>query len=325
MNRYAAANRFSELIIGWASIVLVLSGLVVFMASYAQADASGVCSTLDLANGIQKISGNSGRPLSIKTNSCVIHGNASYGPESGQTLDSFQPNGVSQPIPGVIFVHGGAWTQGDKISIDDEAAAVANIGWAGISINYRLNGFPTEPQDVQTAIQWVKANALRYGVDPNRIAVVGASAGGNLAAYAATVMGKSSGLAALVTWSGIMDFRQAAQLNPDDAKIVENYIGCMPANCPQTYGQASPITHVAAGTPPTLVVNSTNEVVPLSQAQAMVSALQAIGTNVSLYALPGELHAMAYAPTAFPVTVNYLAQYLSPYIGAIPAVPAGTE
>lgn len=249
---------------------------------------------------------------------------------SYQQLDSFVPNGYKNATPAVIFVHGGNWDAGDKTDLDEEARAVSDIGWAGFSINYRLNGFPSEQEDVLSAIEWVKNHAQEFNVNPNKIAVIGASAGGNLAAEAVTGVkiriGKTSGVIALVSWSGPMDLRLTKYKVPRyELSIVKKYIGCNIASCPNTYALASPITHVTADNPPMLVINSTNEIVPLSQAQTMVTALQKVGVNAKLYVLPGQFHAMEYAPQAFPQSIKFLSKYLGPINGSIPVVSAESQ
>lgn len=256
-----------------------------------------------------------------------VHLNVHYGSSSSEVLDSFMPAKITQPIPAVIFVHGGGWDSGDKSNLDAEAQAVADIGWAGISINYSLNKFPSGANDVLAAIQWVRAHAATYGINPDKIGVLGTSAGGNLAAEAIVnakrQTGEDSGVAALITWSGPMDLRavNTTRLAPSVLALIKNYIGCNYATCPNQYALASPIVGVASDDPPMMLFNSTDEVVPLLQATTMASSLRNSGVAASVYSITGTAHATEYASQAFPPSITFLSRYLGPIHGKLPSVP----
>lgn len=115
---------------------------------------------------------------------------------AAQQLDLYIPNEGSGPFPLVIEIHGGGFMTGSKSSqIGPMLEAVKN-GYALASINYRLSGeatWPAQINDVKAAIRFLRANAARYGLDPDRFATWGASAGGNLSALA----GVSGGISAL--------------------------------------------------------------------------------------------------------------------------------
>ena len=132
-----------------------------------------------------------------------LHSNIEYGQAGGEKLllDANVPPGATG-FPVVIVVHGGGWSSGDK---SNEVAPVlapltaANFTW--FSIDYRLapkNHWPACYEDVQTAIRWVKAHAADYKGDPNRIALIGYSAGGQLACLAAVRAGEDTRVQAVV-------------------------------------------------------------------------------------------------------------------------------
>lgn len=117
------------------------------------------------------------------------------GGANAQKLDLTLPeDNAKAPFPVLVWVHGGRWQEGDKNQIDDTEqnaaafkAALLNRGYAVASINYRLapdNRFPDQLHDVSAAIRFVKSHASTLGVDPERVAVGGESAGGHLAALA---------------------------------------------------------------------------------------------------------------------------------------------
>ena len=118
-------------------------------------------------------------------------------------LDIYRPNGPATGLrPLVLHIHGGGWRRGDKAnpSMPDKAALFTGLGYGMVSINYRLSPetgdpgnpdpdrimFPDHPDDVGEAIGWLTLNATRYGLDPDRIVVMGHSAGAHLASLIST-------------------------------------------------------------------------------------------------------------------------------------------
>lgn len=109
------------------------------------------------------------------------------GLEKPLLLDLFRPAGGRGPLPVIIFAHGGAWILGDRKTCPDLKRYFARNGFAMISIDYRLapaHPFPAAIEDLRTAIRWVRANAGRYGLDPQRIGLWGTSAGAQLVSVA---------------------------------------------------------------------------------------------------------------------------------------------
>jgi len=92
--------------------------------------------------------------------------------------------------------------------------------------------------------------------------------------------------------------------------FVESYIGCTPAACPARYRAASPLTHVDRSDPPTLLANSTSEIVPLAQAREMAAQLTAAAVPHELLVLPGSRHAAQYASAVWQTTVTFLERHL---------------
>ena len=115
----------------------------------------------------------------------TITRDVAYGSDPLQKLDLYVPDGKAAKRPVLIFVHGGGFTRGDKHGAfypDNITAWAAKQGMVGVNIDYRLapkNPWPAGAQDLASAIAWVRANALRYGADPDRIVLWGHSAGAN--------------------------------------------------------------------------------------------------------------------------------------------------
>lgn len=149
----------------------------------------------------------------------VAYGTAS----ASQTLDLYLPKSDgSKPVPVVVLIHGGAFKMGDSSMEASHAQALLDKGIAAASVNYRLSGeapFPAGAQDVKASVRWLRANAAKYGIDPDRIGAWGESAGGWMANMLgatgdqATVFDdpsanpdQSSAVRAVVSWFGPTDF-----------------------------------------------------------------------------------------------------------------------
>jgi len=127
-------------------------------------------------------------PESIRTFRDVVY--ARYG-ERRLSLDLYLPPESSRRgrVPGVIVVRGGGWQSGDKETFGFLAAHLADEGFAAASIEYRTSQeatFPAAVQDAKAAVRWMRAHASSYGIDPDEIGAIGASAGGLLVTMLAT-------------------------------------------------------------------------------------------------------------------------------------------
>jgi acetyl esterase/lipase len=168
----------------WVAAALVLSGSVAALAQVppeiaAQTRAAG-----------QSMSPATGAPYAALFPPSAWEGvnierDISYGPDAQHKLDVYTARGDSGPHPVLLFVHGGAFTGGDKHGAfypDNVTLWAAKQGMVGVGINYRLapdHPWPEGAQDLASAIAWIRANIARYGGDPNKIVLFGHSAGGN--------------------------------------------------------------------------------------------------------------------------------------------------
>lgn len=233
-------------------------------------------------------------------------------------LDVYQPAKKGKGRPAVVVVHGGAWTIGDKSWFAQQGNQLAERGFVAFSINYRLapaHPYPAAVEDVEASVAWVRKHAKEYGVDPERIGALGGSAGGHLTGLLATVgkgsLEKGHRIAAAVSWSGPMDFVSLAPAAGTPAGgSFRTFLGCLPDACPDTYAAASPVTHVDKTDAPMLIVNSTNELVPQSQADTMKAALDQAGVANQAIILPGSAHSRAYSNQVWDQTVAFLENYL---------------
>jgi acetyl esterase len=187
-------------------------------------------------------------PLQAPRTGLTVAKDVSYGSDPLQKLDIWRPKG-GRSAPVVLFVHGGGFVRGDKNSNENVPAYFARHGFLGASMNYRLAPkvtFPAETLDLGSAVQWLRTNAARYGGDPNRIVLVGVSAGAAIVAsyvFDRTIETKRDGVVGAVVISG--PFARTDERRPND-KV---YYGDKAA-------QFEPMAHVNDGRLPMLITMS---------------------------------------------------------------------
>jgi acetyl esterase/lipase len=227
-------------------------------------------------------------------------------------LDLYLPEKADGPLPVIVWIHGGAWLGGSKDN--PPALPLAARGYAVASINYRLSQharYPAQIQDCKAAIRWLRANARTYRLNPDRIGVWGASAGGHLVALLGTTAGvkelegdgdnagQSSRVQAVVDWFGPSDFRTiGGQAGPDsqldhaaadspEAKLIGGRIG----DNKDKAAKASPVTYVTKEAAPFLIMHGDKDrVVPYAQSEELAEALRKAGVEVTLKKLEGAGH-----------------------------------
>lgn len=234
--------------------------------------------------------------------------NVEYGRvgERSLQLDLYQPKGLSKPVPAVILIHGGGWKSGNRQIYRYYCIKLAEKGYVTATISYRLSEeapYPAAVQDAKCAVRWLRANARKHHVDPDKIAVLGGSAGGHLA----MMVGYSSGVKALEGNGGnagvssavqaAIDFYGPVDLTADEAKkagAVIDFMGGKRYNEAEAqYRQASPITHLAKGAPPTLILHGTiDDTVPIAQADLLAKKLKELGIPYEYERLEGWPHTM---------------------------------
>lgn len=202
----------------------------------------------------------------------VIYGRAGRG---GRLLHLrlYRPVDSSEARPAVVCIHGGAWQAGFPELQIRHAHALAGEGYVTATISYRLAGEATWPaalEDAKCAVRWMRANAAALGVDRDRIAVLGESSGGHLAAMVALTPGRFEGsgghhaqlsaVAAAVLLCPVTDLREEA-LTARSGPPVASFLG--PDAGLQSRLDASPINYLNSQCPPTLVLaGALDDVVP---------------------------------------------------------------
>ena len=210
-------------------------------------------------------------------------------------MDVFYPD-QGGPWPALIFVHGGGWSEGDKLGA---ITTPTHMGYLVASINYRLYPqakFPAMIEDVKCAIRFLRANASEYNIDPKRIAIIGHSAGAHLAALAGMAndvttwdvgeyLEQSSQVQAVIVLSGPYD------LNRNFGSEVQNLIEEVFDS--EQLDIASPVNHASTDDPPVLIIHGeADAVVPVEQATLLHKALAAAQARVELIIIKNSGHGL---------------------------------
>lgn len=225
-------------------------------------------------------------------------------------LDLYLPDTPpATPMPLIVWIHGGAWRAGTK----DLPPLLPFIkhGYAGASVGYRYTQeapFPANIQDCKAAIRWLRANAAKYNIDPNRIGVWGSSAGGHLVAFlgASGDMEEfegshgskdvSSRVQAVVDWYGPtrvarMSHHPSIQDHDSPDSPENQLIGALAQQNPELAERLNPARYATKDDPPFLSQHGdADQLVPLEQSEILADALKAAGANVELDVLPGAGH-----------------------------------
>ena len=226
-------------------------------------------------------------------------------------LRIYRPGGPGSRAPVLVYVHGGGWVAGDRSAQSTDMRWFAEQGWLVVSVDYTLSSAERHLWDVTQdqigcALGWVVDNAPRYGGDPTRLSLSGASAGGNLAintAYlsAAGRLRSSCGgtmpkVAAVSVMYPVVD-PAGFYANPDPALggtsrgMVGAYTGGSPQEFPDRYARISSDTYITAGAPPTLIlVGEADHLVPVDGTYRFADRARAAGAEVELVTLPYADH-----------------------------------
>lgn len=222
-------------------------------------------------------------------------------PQGSLCLDIYRPVAkTEQTLPVVLWLYGGGWVMGNKNQIRMmKAHHLAQHGYAVVAINYRLAPaaiFPAQIQDVKSAIRWLRSHAADYGLNADAIGVWGGSAGGHLAALAATSAdvvslndakddaSVSCAVQAAVDFFGPTDMSQVdAYLNAIPSHFSPQFIGGPLTENLQQVQAANPITYIDDNTSPFLIVHGKRDsVVPHQQSELLHDALCKAGISAEL-------------------------------------------
>jgi acetyl esterase/lipase len=255
-------------------------------------------------------------------------------------LDLYLPtSGRTDPTPVVVYIFGGAWRVGDRHQVLKQPwLCLTGHGLAVASITYRLSDqalFPAQIHDVKYALAWLRRHAPQYRLDPDRIAVLGPSAGGHLAALAGTTSATDGllpdGLTAndcrvraVVDLFGPTDFLQmdshsiSSELDHDAPDSPESQlIGTAIQSRPDLVARANPITYVDGDEPPMLLIHGASDpLVPHHQSELLNGALRDGGSICDFMTVKGGHGGAAFeTDEVVQRVVDFLDQHLTAAIG----------
>ncbi len=254
-----------------------------------------------------------------------------YGKRALQ-LDLYLPkNSSAQTRPAIIFVHGGGWRAGYRTNFTAFAIAMAERGYAAATISYRLSPeakYPAAIYDVKAAIRWLRKNAKKYHINPEKIAVGGGSAGGQIANLTGVTndlelfdpgmktSSVSSRVQAIVNIDGLSDFTsEAARFHEDDPRknpsAAGAWFGGRYDEKKELWHQASPIYYVDKSTPPILFLISNEERFSVGHKE-MIEKMKGFGIPYQVTQIPDTPHSFwLFDPWLKPsveAVVNFLDQ-----------------
>lgn len=295
-----------------------------------------IVATLVVLLGLLLPSLAAGRAVGTPTR-VVVEMEVQYGAGDQLVLDVFRPADAAA-APVVILIHGGGWSEGDKDRFEGESRSLASAGFVVFDINYTLAAeagpaYPSQIDDVHTALTWVENHAAGYGGDPGRIGVLGGSAGGYLAAMLAYQANTASNqpVRLMVSLSGPMDIPgiatalRGAVRNPDGTcapepcdvldgvtASMQTLLGCDPVDCSEDLLRAaSPTSYVTEHSPPSYFANGSDESVSPDQSTAIAALLRASGVPVQTRVVPGDLHSVELVPAVAEDLLDFLTSNLA--------------
>lgn len=237
-------------------------------------------------------------------------------------LDLYVPEGPAPAggRPLLLAIHGGGWRGGSRIDYGTMMARFAQAGYVVASVDYRLSrpGAPSWPgnlEDVQAAVHWLRRHASDYGIDPDRIAAIGSSAGGHLAAllgtWPATQTEPDSPETPLVR--AVINFYGPSDLpglldRPIAGAAVRRMLGAAPAELASLAVTASPVHRVRPGsTPMLLIYGDEDQTVPPEQGQRLAQALERAGVRYQWHRIAGARHGFGLSDTGHDFVPEILA------------------
>ena len=229
-----------------------------------------------------------------------------FGRGGGRDLrcDVFRPPGSPTNAPAVLLVHGGGWRSGDRSQLRGYGVLLGREGYVCVACEYRLipeGVWPAQIHDVKACLRWMRANADQLGLDPQRIAIEGNSAGAHLALLAAGTPnvpefegeggnpGQSTDVAAAIgVYAPTLFFHETKERGAlPIVALADQRVA------PEVVAAASPVRHVHPGYPPTMLIHGTaDELVPTLATIVMYEALAESG-------VPVEVHLYADQPHGF--------------------------
>jgi acetyl esterase/lipase len=245
-------------------------------------------------------------------------------------LDIARPKAGDGPFPAILCIHGGGFRAGNRESYDGLCIRLAQRGYVAATVTYRLAPkyqFPAAVHDVKAAVRWLRANAAKYHIDPERIGVTGGSAGGHLAQFLGVTTnvpefegdggnpGQSSRVSCVVNVYGPSDFTKSYGKSVDAAQVLPLFLGGDVEHERRKHIVASPLYWVTPNAAPTLCLHGTDDkYVAHEQAVWLIDRLKAASVEAKLITLEGAGHGFrgADAERADQALFEFFDEHLQP-------------
>jgi pectinesterase len=243
-------------------------------------------------------------------------------------LDLFIPCETENPMPIVVFIHGGGWRSGDKSFQHPLASKVASKGFLCATIEYRLSPeakYPAAVQDIKSAIKWLKKNAGVYNADSSNVTLLGCSSGGHLAALCGVtnnfqkfepykyLSDISSKVTTVIDIDGILDFTHPAESGKDSSDLFPSvgklWLGASFKENPKIWIEASPITYISENSPGFLFINSSIERFHTGRDSAVI-LFEKYNINWKIETLPNTPHTFWLFDPWFDQTAEIIVDFL---------------
>lgn len=265
----------------------------------------------------------------------TIEGGVVFGTGGGRdlTADVYTPPGKPSQAPGVLLVHGGSWSGGDRTQLRGYGILLGRLGYLCVACEYRLSGeaaWPAQIHDVKAALRWMRANAGTLGLDPARLAISGNSAGAHIALVAAgtpnlSIFEGTGGNAGVDTTVGaVISFYGPSDFGSDPQKAQGAVAQLMGPNVTaDALRGASPVTYTKPGYPPTLLIHGNgDETVDPESSLRVYRELAKAKVPVELHMYEGLPHAFDSSPIYGRQSAEIMANFLARHIGAPTTTPA---
>jgi acetyl esterase/lipase len=265
-------------------------------------------------------------PAYFDTSSVVIENDIEFAKvgERSLKLDLYRPkNTPVKPVPGIIVIYGGSWKGGKKADMRGYGIHYAQLGYVAACIEYRLTkeaSHPSQVTDCKAGVRWMRANAEKYNIDPNKLCAMGNSAGGHLAMMVGYTDQKelegdygNPGVSSRV--QAVIEYYGPADLTLENARDVGPVVALMGgkkfADDPEPYKLESPLFSLTKDDPPTLVLHGTiDTVVSVKQSDVLVEKLKELGIAHDYVRLEGWPHAMDIAIPVFEYCTWHIDRFL---------------
>ncbi|MEO7047808.1 MAG: alpha/beta hydrolase [Ferruginibacter sp.] len=243
-------------------------------------------------------------------------------------LDVFSPSKkTKEKRTAIVIIFGGGWRSGSRSQHYPLAEKLAGLGYVCFTPDYRLSKeayFPAAIYDVKASIRWVKENAEKYNVDTAKLAILGFSAGGEIAAFTGNTNGiasfdgdgcndkPSSWVHAIIDIDGTLSFVHAESGEGDDSKKISAatyWLGYPKAEKPELWKAASPLTYTGRHTPPTLFINSSLDRMHAGRTD-YINMLNGFGTYTEIKSFENSPHAFCLFNPWFQPNVQYIDDFL---------------